>query len=67
MRRIIAAVLLVGTAIVTALLRNDGTQRWFDLGVNIIVAIIALAFLHFRWRARERKRLSPEKARDIFS
>lgn len=67
MRRIIAAMLLVGTTIVTALLRSGGTQRWVDLSVNIVVAVIALAFLHFRWRARERKMLSPDKARDIFS
>jgi len=67
MRRIIATVLLMGTAIATALLRSDGGQRWFDLSVNIIVAFIALALLHFRWRARERKKLTPEKARDIFS
>ena len=67
MRRAIAAVLLVGAAIITALLRSDGSQRWFDLFVNIIVVMVALTFLHFRWRSRERKKLSPEKAQDIFS
>ena len=67
MRRIIAAVLLIGTAIITTLLRAEGAQRWIDLVVNITVALIALVLLHLRWRARERNRLSPQKARDIFS
>jgi len=67
MRRIIAALLLIGTAIVTAFLRGAGTQRWTDFAMNIAVAIIALVVLHFRWRAGEKKRISPAKARDIFS
>ena len=67
MRRIIAAALLLGTAIASSFLRSEGTPHWSDLTTNIAVALIALAFLHFRWRSREKKALSPQKARDIFS
>ena len=66
-RRLVAAMLLVGTAIVTSVLRSEGNQRWFDLITNVVIALVALGLLHLRWRSRERKIVTPEKARDIFS
>lgn len=66
-RRLVAAVLLIGMAIVTTALRGDPSQRLFDLGINLAVALIALAVLHVRWRARERRTPSARQAEDIFS
>ena len=65
-RRLIAA-LLLGTAIAIPVLRSDRSQLLFDLSANTAMAIIALVILHFRWRSREKKTISPNQARDIFS
>lgn len=66
-RRLVAALLLLGTALVTAFLRSDGSPHLYDLIANMVVAILALVILHFRWRSKEKKTLSPEQAQDIFS
>lgn len=66
-RRIVAAFLLLGTAVVAAVLRSDGAQLQIDLVANVVVALIALVILHLRWRSREKKAISPDQARDIFS
>ncbi|MFO6447582.1 hypothetical protein ACLBKU_10600 [Erythrobacter sp. NE805] len=66
-RRLVAAVVLIGAAIVTALLRSKGSQLLFDLVANTVVAFGALVVLHVRWRSREKRAISPEQAQDIFS
>jgi hypothetical protein len=66
-RRIVAALLLLGTAVATTVLRSEGSQLFFDLAVSLVVAMIALVILHFRWRSGEKKAISPRQARDIFS
>lgn len=66
-RRIVAAVLLVGSALGLAVLRAEGDQFWIELGLNLLAAWAAFGFLHFRWRAREQREMTPAKAEDIFS
>lgn len=67
MRRVVAAVLLVGAAVFMALLRAPNDQFWIELGINLFAAWAAFGFLHFRWRTRERREITPDRARDIFS
>ncbi|MBD2841554.1 hypothetical protein [Erythrobacter rubeus] len=66
-RRLLAAAILFVFAVGSALYWNDGTPDWVLLSVNLAAALIGLTVLHFRWRSRERRSLSPEKAKDIFS
>lgn len=66
-RRLVAAILLLGAAVVTPALRSQSSQLLFDLITNTVLAIVALVILHFRWRSREKKTLSPKEAQDIFS
>lgn len=66
-RRLVAAILLLGFATGSVLFWNDGG---FDLGqfaINLVVAVAGFAFLHHRWRAKERRALTPRKVEDIFS
>lgn len=67
MRRVVAAVLLVGAAVCMALVRASNDHLWIELGINLFFAWAAFGFLHFRWRARERREITPDRARDIFS
>jgi hypothetical protein len=67
MRRIVAAVmLLAGVGIVTWLRPGDG-HVGMELALNSAAACAAFAFLHMRWRKRERSEMTPAKAEDIFS
>ncbi|MEM6266794.1 MAG: hypothetical protein AAF707_04660 [Pseudomonadota bacterium] len=66
-RRIFAAFVLLGFAIGSSLFWNNGVVEWLLLGSNLAAAAIGFVVLHFRWRAQERKMLTPTKARDIFS
>lgn len=65
-RRIVAAVLLLGTAVAVAALRAESEPRWLDLAFHLFAALAALVFLHFRWRRRERRALTPRRIRDTF-
>lgn len=78
LRRAIAAALLYAVAIGSALLfpgaaltlwrEADGTGVSISaLSINLVVATLGSIWLHFRWRARERRALSPRKVKDIFS
>jgi hypothetical protein len=66
-RRMVAAVLLVGTALGVTWLRAAGEQFWIELAINLLTACAAFGFLHYRWRAREQREMTPAKAKDIFS
>lgn len=66
MRRLFAALILLCAAVGTALWRSGGSLS-FDLFANLVAALAALAFLHFRWRRKERRALTPSKVKDIFS
>ncbi|MBI1401909.1 MAG: hypothetical protein GC147_01675 [Porphyrobacter sp.] len=66
-RRIIAAALLLGGALVTSVLRGPSDPVWVEPAFNLFAACVAFAFLHFRWRAREKREITPDRARDIFS
>ncbi|MBV7266831.1 hypothetical protein [Erythrobacter ani] len=66
-RRIFAAAILVVFAVGSALYWNDGAADWMLLGINLAAAGVGLMVLHFRWRPRERRPLSRQKAKDIFS
>lgn len=65
-RRIIAALLLIGAAIAVTSLRAEGEVRRIDLALNLLAGIAAFIFLHFRWRRRERRALTPRTIRDTF-
>lgn len=66
-RRIIAAVILIGVAVATAFARGQGVQLWIELGANLTAAIAALVLLHFRWRSKERKSVTRGQLEDTFS
>lgn len=66
-RRIVAAVILIGVAVATAFARSQGIQLWIELGANLIAAVAALVLLHFRWRSKERKTLTRGQLEDTFS
>ena len=65
-RRIVAGTLLIGTAITVAILRNDNAQMWFAIGTNVLVAVVALVLLHFRWKSREHRNVSGKQAQETF-
>jgi uncharacterized membrane protein YqjE len=78
LKRLLAALLLFGVAIGSALYWSEGELvLWYwkegkrltvsALPVNLIVAFLGCIWLHFRWRARERRALDPSKVKDIFS
>lgn len=64
--RIIAAIPLYGFTIGAVFFWREGTFDPVMLGVNVTVATLGLAGLHFKWRTRE-PRISASKAKDIFS
>lgn len=66
-RRIVAGIILIAASVSFAFARNQGQQFWFELGANLIAAMAALVFLHYRWRAKERRAMTPDKIRDVFS
>lgn len=65
-RRIIAALVLLGTAVAVSVLRGGDTPDRLDLALNLAAALGAFVFLHYRWRARERRALTPRRIRDTF-
>lgn len=66
-RRLIAALVLYGFAIGSALFWNDWQLEWITMGTNLFAATVGLAALHLRWRGQEKRAMTPNKARDIFS
>ena len=66
-RRVFAFVILIVFAIGSSLFWNDGEIKWLSMSVNLIAACAGMIFLHYRWRAQERRALSPGKLKDIFS
>lgn len=67
MRRIVAAILLLGGVGIVTYLRAGGEVVRMELALNLASACAALAFLHVRWRKREQDQMTPAKAEDIFS
>lgn len=65
-RRLVAALLLVGTAIAVTVLRSENGLDRINLAVNLVAALGALVFLHYRWRAREKRALTPRRIKDTF-
>lgn len=66
-RRIFAAIALIGFAIGSAFYRSGGETEWFSIASHLAGALLGFVFLHYRWRAREKRLLTPDKAKDIFS
>ena len=67
LRRILAALVLVVFAIGSALYWNDWRFDLRVLSINLIVACVGFLVLHRRWKRREARILTPDKAKDIFS
>lgn len=67
MRRIIAGAILLVAVVIVTWQRADGGVVWLELALNLASAIAAFAFLHARWRRRERSEMTPATAEDIFS
>ncbi|MEQ8411469.1 MAG: hypothetical protein RIC51_06175 [Erythrobacter sp.] len=65
-RRIVAALLLIGAAMAATVLRSGGNPGWVDLAFNLVAAIAAFVFLHYRWRRRETRALTPRRIKDTF-
>lgn len=65
-RRILAAILLYGFAVGSALFWNDGAVKWLTIGINLLAATAGLFVLHYRWRSTERRAFTPTKAKEIF-
>lgn len=66
-RRLLAITLLLAFAVGSAFFWNDGQPSALDLGVNLGAAGFGFLFLHWRWRLQERRAMTPQKVRDIFS
>lgn len=66
-RRLFAAAILYGFAVGSALFWNDGRPDWTYFTANFIAATAGLFYLHSRWRAKERKAMTPQEVKDIFS
>ncbi|MEM9500461.1 MAG: hypothetical protein AAF941_01320 [Pseudomonadota bacterium] len=66
-RRILAALVLIGFAVGSALFWNGGEVNWMTLGLNLATAGAGFVYLHMRWRKLEKRALTPKKAKDIFS
>lgn len=66
-RRLIAAVLLLVFATGSPLLWNNGVFDALHFGVNFALAGIGFLVLHHKWKHREDRMVTPDKARDIFS
>ena len=66
-RRVLATVILLGGAVGGSYWREDWSWDWFDLGTHLVLALGALIYLHYRWRAQERRAITPEKVKDVFS
>lgn len=67
LRRALAALILLGFATGSVLFWNRGALNLLQFAINLAVAAGGLVWLHLRWRAQERRALTPGKARDIFS
>ncbi|MFL0356334.1 hypothetical protein ACI5KX_07610 [Erythrobacter sp. GH1-10] len=66
-RRLYAAIVLLAFAIGSVLFWNDGEFDLFAFGLNLIFASIGFVILHHRWKRQEAGRISPSRAKDIFS
>lgn len=67
LRRALAALILLGFASGSVLFWNRGAFDIVQFAINLTVATLGLVWLHIRWRAQERRALTPSKAKDIFS
>ncbi len=66
-RRIFAAVALMVFAVGSALYWNDWRIEPVPLGLNVLAAVGGFIFLHYRWKRREARAMTPNKAKDVFS
>lgn len=66
-RRIFAFTAFFGAAIVSALYWADDGFEWLKLGTNLVAATIGFVWLHYHWKAKEARIMTPKKAEDIFS
>ena len=67
LRRLMAAAILLAFAVGSVLFWNRGGFEAVQLAINLAVASLGMLWLHLRWRSRERRELTPTKAKDIFS
>lgn len=67
LRRALAALILLVFATGSVLFWNGGEFDMVQFAINLAVATIGMVWLHLRWRARERRAMTPNKARNIFS
>jgi hypothetical protein len=67
LRRALAACVLIAAAIGSVLFWNDGRIDPTHMGANMIAAVIGFGYLHLRWRAQERRALTPRTIKDTFS
>lgn len=66
-RRLVAGLILFTTAIGASLFRNDGAFLSIDLFSSLVVAVLALGLLHWRWRRQEARGVNAKKLKDTFS
>ncbi len=66
-RRVIAAFVLVAFATGSVLFWNDGRFDRGQSAVNFVIACAGFFWMHHRWKAQERRALTPRKVKDIFS
>jgi len=66
-RRLVAGTLLLAVATGSVFFWNDGDFDSGQFAINLAVAVAGFAVLHQRWRAKEKRALTPRKVEDIFS
>ncbi len=67
LRRALAALILLAFATGSVLFWNRGAFDTVQFAINLAVASAGMIWLHLRWRAKERRALTPSKAKEIFS
>ncbi|MEL6708708.1 MAG: hypothetical protein AAFP79_10525 [Pseudomonadota bacterium] len=67
LRRIAAAFILLAFALGSVLFWNRGGFNTVQFAINLVVASVGFIWLHTRWKAKERRALTPSKVKDIFS
>ena len=69
-RRVIAAMAIIAVAVGSPFfwrVANGSQVELYSIATNCLFGAIAFAILHFRWRMKEKRRMSPKQARDTFS
>ena len=67
LRRALAALILLAFAVGSVLFWNRGGFDTVQFAINLVVASVGFIWLHTRWKAKERRALTPRKVKDIFS